>query len=73
MMNKYIEEVDVSEIQSGDIILDNRNKEVTLCKKNITKGFMGKCILGDSYMLGLLKVKRVVYEHVKPNRYESRN
>lgn len=72
MMNKYIEEVDISEIQPGDIVLKD-NKEITLCKKDITHGFMGKCILGDSYMLGLIKVKRVVYKHVKPKRYESRS
>lgn len=47
-------------IKTGDTILCNDGKLRTVCRNNITNGFMGLCLFGDSYQLGCKKVKRVI-------------
>lgn len=51
---------DKEEVKTGDTILCNDGNIRTVCRNNITTGFMGKCIFGDPYRLGLEKVKKVV-------------
>lgn len=51
---------DKEEIKIGDTILCDDGNIRTVCKNNITNGFMGMCIFGNSYKLGVEKVKKVV-------------
>ncbi len=46
-------------IAVGDMI-ERDGKLVTVCRKDITTGFMGVCLFGDSYRLGSLPVKKAV-------------
>ena len=46
-------------IKIGDIILCKDGKVRTVCRKNITNGFMGVCLFGDSYRLGQEPVKKI--------------
>lgn len=48
-------EVDRSVIRNGDVILHN-GKEMTVNNSDITTGFFGVCIFGDSYNMGRKKV-----------------
>lgn len=47
-------------IKVGDTILCSDGLMRTVCKSNITNGFCGICIFGESYQLGLLPVKKVI-------------
>lgn len=51
----YFSEVDKSVIRNGDVILHN-GREMTVNSSDITTGFCGICIFGDSYSLGRKKV-----------------
>jgi hypothetical protein len=57
-------EVDISRIVPGDIILHN-GKPMTVCKKDIQKGFCGITIFGDSYNSGTKKVERITVYNEK--------
>lgn len=46
-------------IKIGDIILCKDGKVRTVCRNNITNGFMGVCLFGDSYRLGQDPVKKI--------------
>ena len=46
-------------IAVGDMI-ERDGKLVTVCRKDITNGFMGVCLFGDSYNLGYLPVRMAV-------------
>lgn len=46
-------------IKIGDIILCKDGKVRTVCRNNITNGFMGLCLFGDSYRLGQEPVKKI--------------
>lgn len=47
-------------IKVGDTILCSDGLMRTVCRNNITSGFCGTCIFGDSYKLGRLPVKKVI-------------
>ena len=51
---------DKEEIKSGDTILCEDGEIRTVCNSNITIGFTGMCIFGNSYKLGYEKVKKVI-------------
>lgn len=59
-MSYDIQLVDKMDIRIGDTILCNDENMRTVCRNNITYGFMGLCIFGDSYRLRKEKVKKVV-------------
>lgn len=46
-------------IAVGDTI-ERDGKLVTVCRNDITTGFMGVCLFGDSYRLGHLPVRLAV-------------
>lgn len=58
-MSYNIQLVDIENIRIGDMVLCNEGYIRTVCRNNITCGFMGLCIFGDSYKLGREKVKKV--------------
>jgi hypothetical protein len=58
------EKVHISLITSGDTIFHN-NKEMTVCNKDIKRGFNGITIFGDSYRLGKVPVLRVIMAKIK--------
>ena len=60
-LSKYkIEEVHISTIKSGDTILHTDNKITTVCNNNIKRGFCGITLLGDSYNMGTIRVKKII-------------
>lgn len=59
-MSYDIQLIDKEDIKIGDIILCNDGDNRTVCKNNIMNGFMGLCLFGDSYRLGIEKVKKVI-------------
>jgi hypothetical protein len=59
------EEVHVSDIKVGDCI-EHQGRLMTVCRKDIKKGFMGLTIFGDSYRLGRQLVVRATPIHVMP-------
>ena len=62
-VNKKIVEVHTSTISIGDTIICNDGFERTIGKGNIKRdSFMGVSIFGDTYLLGRLPVKKVIYE-----------
>jgi hypothetical protein len=62
-IERKIVEVHISTISIGDSIICNDGFERTIGKGNIKQNtFMGTAILGDSYRLGRLPVKKVIYE-----------
>ncbi len=65
-IERKIVEVHISTISIGDSIVCNDGFERTIGKGNIKQNtFMGTTILGDSYRLGSLPVKKVIYERKK--------
>ena len=62
---RKIVEVHISTISIGDTIICNDGFERTIGKGNIKRdSFMGITILGDSYKMGMLSVKKVIYEKI---------
>ena len=62
-VERKIVEVHISTISIGDSIICNDGFERTVCKGNIKSNtFMGITIFGDSYKLGRLPVKKVIYK-----------
>jgi len=59
-MNYEIQLTHKENIRIGDTVLCNDEKLRTVCRNNITRGFMGLCLFGDSYQLGREKVKKVI-------------
>lgn len=51
-------------IKVGDTILCSDGLMRTVCRNNITSGFCGICIFGDSYQLGRIPVKKVIIKRV---------
>ena len=65
VLTKKIVEVHTSTISIGDSIICNDGFERTIGKGNIKRdAFMGITILGDSYNLGHIPVKKVIYEKI---------
>lgn len=64
-MQDIREEVHVSDIKAGDCI-EHQGKLMTVCRKDIKKGFMGLSIFGDSYRLGRQCVIRATPIHIMP-------
>jgi len=59
--NTVIREVHISTLKAGDTVKHNGLIQ-TLSKNNIGKSsFMGSSIFGDSYQLGQIKVKKVLF------------
>ena len=59
-MSHKIQDVHISQIRPGDVILHRDGKFRTVCEKDIHEDrFMGRSIFGDCYWSGLLLVKRV--------------
>lgn len=48
----------ISNIQPGDTVIHN-GKVVTVCVKDLKRGFCGRTLFGDSYRLGTLPVERI--------------
>lgn len=61
MENFEIEEIHISQIGSGDTIkhIDGIR---TVCSGNIKRGFMGITLFGDSYNMGRILVKRIIFK-----------
>lgn len=55
-----IENVHKDTIKVGDTILCSDGLMRTVCRNNITNGFCGVCLFGDSYRLGHSPVKKVI-------------
>lgn len=55
-----IRDVHKENIKVGDTILCSDGIMRTVSKNNITNGFCGICIFGDSYQLGQKPVKKVI-------------
>jgi hypothetical protein len=55
-----IKEVHISTIKSGDTIIFTDNKVTTVSNNNITRGFCGICLFGDSYNSGTVLVKKIL-------------
>lgn len=55
-----IANVHKDDIRVGDTILCSDGLMRTVSRNNITSGFCGTCIFGDSYQLGHLPVKKVI-------------
>lgn len=64
-----IKPVHISQIQVGDTIIHTDGLMRTVCKNNITHGFAGKGLFGDSYRLGMNLVKKVVFVCKKDGVY----
>ena len=63
MKAKYkIEEVHISTIKQGYTILHIDNLIYTVSENWIKKGFMGVTLYGDSYNLGTILVKKIIFE-----------
>jgi len=59
MLNN-LEDVHISKIKAGDLVV-HEGVLKTVCSKDIrTGGFLGTTLWGDSYRAGTLLVKRVV-------------
>ena len=58
-MDYHIELRQKNTIAVGDTI-ERDGKLVTVCRTDITTGFMGVCLFGDSYRLGTLPVRLAV-------------
>ncbi len=59
---KYdIEEVHISAIVAGDTVYHNGFIR-TVSRKNLSTGFCGDCLFGDSYRMGTILVKRVKFQ-----------
>jgi len=68
-ITKKIVEVHISTISIGDTIICNDGFERTISEGNIKKdSFLGISIFGDTYMLGRVPVKKVIYEKSSPLR-----
>lgn len=59
------EMVHVSDIKVGDCI-EHQGKLMTVCNKDIKRGFMGITIFGDSYRSGRAPVVRATPIHIMP-------
>lgn len=55
-----IQLVDKEDIKIGDTILCKDGNLRTVCVNNISYGFMGLCLFGDSYRLGQERVNKVI-------------
>ena len=61
-MNKQIEEVNITQITIGDTVI-HEGKAMTVGKENIKyDSFTGRTLFGDSYRLGTVLVKRVIFK-----------
>ena len=56
--NMITEKTHISTIRGGDTIV-HRGKVMTVCNKDIKRGFCGIAIFGDSYRMGTIPVTRV--------------
>ena len=61
LLTKKIVEVHISTISHGDIVLFYDGTDRTVSRKFIKKGFCGISLYGDSYRLGTIPVKKVIY------------
>ena len=48
-------QVHIRSIKGGDTVMHN-DKMMTVCNKDITRGFCGTCLFGDSYKTGMVPV-----------------
>lgn len=62
--NYEIKEAHISTIKSGDTIINTDGVLTTVGKKNITRGFFGAALFGDSYAMGTIKVKLVIFKTI---------
>ena len=60
-MNYKIKEVHISTIKVDEIVLCPDGIIRTVGPHNLKKGFMGVTLWGDSYRLGTIPVKKVIY------------
>ena len=64
-----IENIHISTVKVGDTILHTDGQLRTVCRNNIkVDQFMGLSLFGDTYMLGLQPVKKVIFIHKKNRR-----
>lgn len=64
-----IEKINIASLMAGDTICHN-NKEMTVCKKDIRRGFCGLTVFGDSYRLGTIPILRVLKSFKELQRYK---
>jgi len=58
-------EVHLSTIMHGDTIICSDGKERTVSKEFIKRcQFLGTTLYGDSYRLGTIPVKKIIYEKI---------
>lgn len=63
LLMEDIVRVHISEIRTGDTILHTDGKIRTVCRNNIHKDrFMGISLWGDTYRLGTIPVKKIIYK-----------
>lgn len=58
-----IEEVHISTIMGGDTVMHNGEMKTVSFNNIKTDSFMGKTIFGDSYKLGKIKVKKIIFKN----------
>ncbi len=56
------EQVHISKISAGDTIIHVDGNIRTVCKNNLSIGFMGRSLFGDSYKSGHTLVTRVLFK-----------
>ena len=61
-MDYNIQNVHISTISVGDTIISKDGHMTTICKNNLSHGFMGHVINGDSYKLGTELVQKVIFK-----------
>jgi len=62
MSNYDLIEVHISTIVAGDTILHTDGKLTTVTKTNIKTGSNGTTLFGESYKLGYMPVKKVIFK-----------
>ena len=61
-MDYNIQNVHISTINVGDTIISKDGHMRTICKNNLSQGFMRHVINGDSYKLGTELVQKVIFK-----------
>jgi hypothetical protein len=61
MYNYEIKIINIQEVQAGDTVEHNGQLK-TVCQNNIHTGFIGITLFGDSYRMGTIPVKKVIFK-----------
>lgn len=63
MDNYIIQNIHINDVKIGDTVLCNDGNIRTVCRNNIRYSeFFGTLLFGDSYNLGTIPVKKVIFK-----------